>query len=358
MTGSIRWERFAAIAVGATGANDTLTSIQLKQGDVGVDYNFGELLPASLFGRVHVDADGDCELDDDEETLAGVVIRLLDVSGTEVDRTTTNDRGEYSFVNLAPAEYTIVEEQPNGFFEGNAKAGSAGGDVTGGSRITNIRLASGETAVNYDFCERPPAQIVGSVFSDRDGDCLFDANEVGIDRRSGRALRWRWQSCCDRKHGRLRQLSLYDLAAGDYTVREIQPPGWLQGGQKAGSAGGDDSTHDSISRIPVGWGQRLTQYNFCELEPSSISGIVFVDGNGDCVQDAGEPPLEGVTIELRDASGRFITSTTTDASGRYTFANLAPGSYQSSSNSRMVSSMVARPLEPAMDGFSATISLV
>ncbi len=119
--GTIRGTR-----VGATGANDTLTSIELKQGDVGVDYNFGELLPASLFGRVHVDADGDCELDDDEERLAGVVIRLLDVSGTEVGRTTTNDRGEYSFVNLAPAEYTIVEEQPNGFFEGNAKAGSAG----------------------------------------------------------------------------------------------------------------------------------------------------------------------------------------------------------------------------------------
>ncbi len=56
----------------------------------GVEYNFGEILPASLFGRVHVDIDGDCILDDDELTLAGVTIRLIDADGNEIARTVTD----------------------------------------------------------------------------------------------------------------------------------------------------------------------------------------------------------------------------------------------------------------------------
>lgn len=315
-------------AVGVVGDNDTFTSVTLNQGDAGVDYNFGELRAASLFGRVHVDNDGDCELDAGESTLAGVAIRLLDSNGSEVANTVTDAAGQYSFVGLTPGDYTVVEEQPTGFFEGGAKAGTAGGAVMDGSRIGNITLTSGETATGYDFCERPPAQIQGNVFNDRDGDCLFEAGESGIEGV-------RIELYAD--DGKLVATAVTDpsgayrftnLPAGQYTVREIQPAGWLQGGQVAGSAGGDDSTQDSISRIPVGWGDRLTQYNFCELEPASISGIVYADRNGDCVHDAGEPPIEGVTIELRDGRGRFITSTTTDANGRYSFSDLAPGSYQ------------------------------
>ncbi len=315
-------------SVGRIDGNDRLAAIQLKQGDEGVEYNFGELMPASLFGRVHVDIDGDCILDEDEITLSGVTIRLFDASGEEVAKTVTDLLGEYSFENLHPGDYTIIEEQPIGYFEGGAKAGSAGGDVIDGSRIANIRLGSGETAIRYDFCERPPAELVGSVFGDRNGDCLFDADEIGIDGvrvelydDAGRLLAWTNTDSA----GNYR---FTNLQAGNYTVREIQPAGWLQGGQRAGSAGGDDSQSDVISKIPVGWGQRLTQYNFCELQPSSISGAVFVDGNGDCLRDENEPPIAGVTIELRDASGRFLARTTTDSAGQYQFDNLVAGKYQ------------------------------
>jgi protocatechuate 3,4-dioxygenase beta subunit len=118
------------------------------------------------------------------------------------------------------------------------------------------------------------------------------------------------------------------LRAGQYTLRETQPAGYLQGGQIAGSHGGDDSVQDVISRVPVGWGQRLTNYNFCELEPSSISGLVYVDGNGDCIRDQDEPPLAGVIIQLRDGDGKIVDTTSTNSDGRYTFANLRAGEYQ------------------------------
>ncbi len=314
--------------VGDATTNDALTAIRLRQGDSGREYNFGERLAASLFGRVHVDIDEDCELDAGEQTLSGVTIRLLDSSGTEIASTQTDVDGRYAFENLEPGQYSVVEEQPDGFFEGNAKAGSSGGEVQNGSRIANVNLEPGETAVDYDFCERPGSEIQGMVFADRDDDCRFDSGETAIEGvrvelydADGKLI----ATAATDSGGNYR---FTNLPKGTYTVREVQPAGWIHGGQRAGTAGGDDLTPDVIARVPVGWGERLTHYDFCELEPASISGVVLVDGNGDCLRDADEPPIEGVTIELRDANGHLVANTVTDAEGRYTFDNLRPGDYQ------------------------------
>ena len=317
-------ERF----VGRPGEDgDSIQSISIRQGEVGTEFNFGELLGASLSGGVHVDNDGDCEVDPDEAPLSGVVIRLLDESGNEVARTETDASGRYTFVNLEPGNYTVIEEQPVGFFDGGSTAGSAGGDAENGGRISNINLGSGEVAVDYNFCENPPAEIIGSVFSDLNGDCFHDPSEDGIDgvrvdlfNDSGDLV----ATTLTDAQGNYR---FTNLPAGNYTLRETQPPGFLQGGQRAGSNGGDDSMQDVISQISVGFGERRTNYNFCEIEPASVSDLVYVDGNGDCTRHEDDPPLEGVTIELRDASGTRVAVTTTDANGQYEFDNLVPGQY-------------------------------
>ncbi|QDT05620.1 Serine-aspartate repeat-containing protein D precursor [Rubripirellula lacrimiformis] len=309
-----------------TGA-DSLASITLKQGDVGVEYNFGELRPASLSGRVHVDLDDDCELDPNEETLAGVTIRLIDSNGEEVARTTTDSEGKYTFIDLEPGTYTVIEEQPEGYFEGGAKPGSAGGTTLDPSRIGSITLTSGEVAVDYDFCERPPAEINGSVFNDVDDDCLFDSDEIGIEGARVELLNSAGEVIAFTLTDASGNYRFTNLPAGEYLVREIQPDGWLQGGQKAGSHGGDDSQQDIISRIPIGWGQRLTEYNFCEHEGAEISGSVYNDRDGDCVFDPDEMGIEGTRVELYNSAGEMIGFTLTDADGNYRFTNLAAGEY-------------------------------
>ena len=54
----------------------------------------------------------------------------------------------------------------------------------------------------------------------------------------------------------------------------------------------------------------------------------WADPQGDCVYGPNDIPLSGVTIDLRNAQGVIIATTTTDQQGNYEFDDLAPGEYQ------------------------------
>jgi hypothetical protein len=61
---------------------------------------------------------------------------------------------------------------------------------------------------------------------------------------------------------------------------------------------------------------------------ASIGDYVWYDANKDGIQDGGESGLPDVTVNLRDgANTAQLDSTTTDASGFYSFTDLLPGDY-------------------------------
>ena len=314
--------------VGRLGSDgDSLVDVVLRQGLDGVGYDFGERQVGSLSGQVHVDLDGDCVLDPGEPLLAGVVIELQDASGKTVATTTTDANGNYRFENLMPGTYTVVEHQPTGYFEGGATVGTLGGVLAGPNRITSVTIGSGQNALNYDFCEQPPAELSGVVFVDVDGDCVQDANEAGIAGVIVDLLDSSGKVVATTTTDANGMYSFTNLRAGAYTVRETQPGGYFQGGQTAGNKGGNTSVADHISAIPIGWGETLTDYNFCEVLPAGLSGVVYVDRDADCIRDEDEEGLAGVLIELLNESGEVVDSTTTDANGRYSFTNLKAGEY-------------------------------
>ena len=63
----------------------------------------------------------------------------------------------------------------------------------------------------------------------------------------------------------------------------------------------------------------------CQANAASLGDFVFVDTNHDGVQQPGEPGIPGVTVVLLDGTNTPIASTTTDASGLYSFTGLTPG---------------------------------
>ena len=54
----------------------------------------------------------------------------------------------------------------------------------------------------------------------------------------------------------------------------------------------------------------------------------FFQANGDGFQDAGEPGISGVEVQLYDGDGDRLESTVTDDDGAYTFRNLRYGDYR------------------------------
>jgi len=320
-------EEHAGSAGGVVSANDRITAIGLSSGVNAVDYDFCELVPASISGHIHVDLDGDCEHDPGEPDLAGVTVQLLDAQGNVVATTLTDVHGMYSFGNLKPGTYGIREIQPAGYYDSQEHAGSAGGVVSANDLITAITLGSGVNAVDYDFCELLPGSISGHVHADLDGDCEVDPDEpdlAGVTIQLLNAEGGIVATTTTDVHG---MYKFSNLAPGSYGVREIQPAGYFDSEEHAGTSGGIVSGNDLITQIVLDAGVVATEYDFCEIPPASLSGHVQVDFDGDCVLDPGEFMLPGVVIHLLDQAGSTIATTQTDINGEFHFTGLAPGVY-------------------------------
>ena len=94
--------------------NDLLASVVLKSGDNAINYNFCELLPVSIAGRVFADTNGNCEFDEGEQGIAGVTIQLLDDRRQRRRHAPDRRQGDYKFDELPPGTYTVREVQPAG----------------------------------------------------------------------------------------------------------------------------------------------------------------------------------------------------------------------------------------------------
>ena len=139
-----------------------------------MDYNFCELAPASIGGRVWQEIDLNQSFDPGDIPIPGVMIDLLDDEGDVVSSTTTDSDGQYLFVSLAPGVYSVREHQPDGLFHGGQTVGSGGGDVADEDLIIGIQLGGGTQGIHYNFPEFPPATISGFVFQDGDSIIAFE----------------------------------------------------------------------------------------------------------------------------------------------------------------------------------------
>jgi uncharacterized repeat protein (TIGR01451 family) len=137
------------------------------------------------------------------------------------------------------------------------------------------------------------------------------------------------------------------LAAGTWSVcQTAQPAGTVNGIASAGAivaSGGSTGTPGTASNPTATTSQIVgivlngdgsggeisgsTGNDFAEVVPSSIAGTVFLDRNNNGVQNGGDAGIAGVTLELLDAGDNVVATTTTDASGNYSFAGLTPGTY-------------------------------
>jgi hypothetical protein len=165
-----------------------------------------------------------------------------------------------------------------------------------------------------------PYRVGDTVFLDLDGDGNQGPGEPG---RPGVAV-----NLLD-DHGALLDTATtdadgyysFEVEAYSYTV-EVAAENFEPGGALEGytSTTGDDRTDTVID-------DNILTYDFGYRGTGSIGDRVWNDADGSGSQDAGEAGYNGVTVELLDANGTVVATTTTSGDGGYTFSALGPGDY-------------------------------
>lgn len=142
--------------------------------------NFSEVRPVSIAGNVYYDANLNGEFDADESGIGGVTVTL---SGPENRSAVTAADGSYSFSDLRPGRYTLVETQPGAWTDAQESVGLVNGIPRGtasaNDTISTIGLAAGDVGVEYNFgetladgaitlnanafCERDAARVTYSI---------------------------------------------------------------------------------------------------------------------------------------------------------------------------------------------------
>ncbi len=320
---------------GGTTSNDAFTAIALGSNVHGTNNNFGELQPASLAGHVYYDANNNGVFDSGETAISGATVTLTgtDDLGTPVNATTTTvASGAYSFTGLRPGTYAITETQPAGYLDGKDTIGTPGG-TTGNDAFSNIVLGAGVSGVNNNFGEVLVSSIGGFIYYDANNNGIKELGEAAISGAtvtlSGTNDLGASVTLTTTTDG-IGAYNFTNLRPGTYTIVETQPAGYLDGKDTQGSPGTGVAGNDSFTNIILPAGFNGVNNNFGELLPASLSGYVYYDADNDGVFDSGETAISGATVTLTgtDYSGNSVNATTTTvASGAYSFTGLRPGTY-------------------------------
>jgi hypothetical protein len=217
--------------------------------------------------------------------------------------------------NSMSLAYVVLKDGTTGSFSIDVAESLNGGPSTG------IHL-------NGTFKASPPqpGTITGIVFSDINGDgARQSATEpplanrtVYLDLNNSGTLDSGDVTTVTNSSG---AYQFTGVTPGTYSLREVVPAGWRQ----------TEPSSNSAYSVTVSAGITTAVPDFGQQQLASISGIMFNDNNGNGVLDSGEKPLAGWACFIDfNNNGVFDGAdyrATADANGKYTFANLVPGTY-------------------------------
>ncbi|WP_016952819.1 SdrD B-like domain-containing protein [Anabaena sp. PCC 7108] len=321
-------------SIGAVDSDGLLSNvIILNPGEFNQTIDAGFYKYASVSGTVYVDANNNGVKDATETGIEGTIITLTgtDSLGNAVTVTTTTDaNGNYTVGNLRPGTYNLTETQPTAYLDGKDAVGTQGGTL-GNDNISTITLTSGTNGTGNNFGEVLASSISGTVYVDANNNGIKDATETGIEGTTinltgtddlGNAVSLTATTDVNGNY------EFTNLRPGtNYTLTETQPTAYLDGQDSVGTQGGTLG-NDNISTITLTSGTNGTGNNFGELVPASLGNFVFEDSNANGIQEAWEKGIAEATVNLLDADGNVIATTSTDANGLYSFTNLQPGDYK------------------------------
>ncbi len=108
--------------------------------------------------------------------------------------------------------------------------------------------------------------------------------------------------------------SFSNIGPGTYTVEVVEQSGYVP-------------SSPATLTVTAQSGTDLSNLNFGEFVPVTLSGEVFGDTNGDGVLNGAESGLAGWTVKLLNSSNQTVATTTTAPDGSYSFAGVGSDVY-------------------------------
>jgi hypothetical protein len=295
---------------------------------------------AGLGNYVWEDLDRNGQQDPNEPPVPGVTVHLLDSTGTPISTTVTGPAGDYFFGNLIPGTYSVQFVPPEGyqFTVPNAVTDTIDSDAdpTPGSTFGQtppVTLTPGETNPTLDAGLWRPASLGDYVWADNDLDGVQDGGEPGVANVTVNLYDGEDNLVDSTVTNADGFYEFTDLVPGvPYQVEFVLPPGYSFSPQDNSP---NDDTNDSDADRATGYTAFVTLESG-EHNPTIDAGVyalasigdrVWLDRNGNGLQDDGEPGIPDVTVTLYTSDEAFVGSTSTDVNGRYIFTDLVPGGY-------------------------------
>jgi uncharacterized protein (DUF2141 family) len=334
----------------ATATSHNVTNIVLGASTAATGYTFAQVPLVSTGGAVFEDTNGNGVKDAGEPGIPNVTVTLSGlsvVSGVITPKTVTTDsNGNYTFTGLTPGSYMIVETQPAGFSDGKEQNGTPAAASVTDNRFMGIDLTKSAAASGgFNFGEVHGGVLSGVVFRDLNNDGVQAATgEPGIAGVTVHLTGTDSQGNPVNKTittGTDGSYTFDNLKAGTYSVQEVQPKGFADGVNKAGTSGGT-VTNDKIADIQFAAGATATGYTFAELPRPDLSlsqspGIATINPGGTVtitytLRNRGTATATAANVVVNFGGMTFVsasTPSTFNATTRtWTVGDLAAGATQ------------------------------
>jgi hypothetical protein len=307
----------------------------LPSGGSDQTIDFGFYQPVTIGNYVWLDANGNGVQDSGESGISGVTLTITGTTGAGVavsQTTTTDANGLYQFTE-APGTYSVAVTTPTGYTPTATGQGTTATDSNATpSATTPATLPGGSSDQSIDFGFYQPVSIGNYVWNDANDNGIQDVGESGISGvtvtitgTTGAGVAVSQTTTTDAN-------GLYNFteAPGTYTVSVTTPAGYTPTVTGQGTTATDSNPSPSGTTpgtLPSGGSDQTIDFGF--YQPVTIGNYVWLDANGNGVQDTGESGISGVTLTITGTTGAGVAvsqTTTTDANGLYQFTE-APGTY-------------------------------
>jgi protocatechuate 3,4-dioxygenase beta subunit len=338
------------------------SSVTIAGGGINLNQDFG-YRPVSpqaantISGTVWQDTNADGTLSGEAVRFQNVTVVLyadtngngaLDGGDKVVGTTTTDGSGNYSFGNLPNGSYLVDVTDDNNVLNGLWKSNGPNAGADNNSQVDPylVNVSGGVTNSTGDFGYYDiPAAVSNFVWNDVNGNGLQDGGEPGISgveviltvtypNGAQVLLKTTTDGSGFYKFDNLLLDENFNGTTADgsteptFIINITPPAGYEFSPANVGANDAIDSDGNGTD-VTVTEGQTNDTYDFGLMGSGTIGNVVWLDENGNGIQDVGEAGISNVTVELWNSNHTTLLDTTvTDAHGGYKFEGLLPGTYQ------------------------------